>query len=269
MFLTPRISRTVAIGFAAGAAIALAGLTTTSAAAGVIIAESFTEPNRTGIQGTTVDQSISPVKETWSASDSSIPRTISNQLSVGAQSAGRDAWVDLPNFSFVPTQDFVRLEVSILTTSTLWIQTGFTDTTASGNTNPSVFDDNQLSIRVLDNSWQIVAGTAETIVASGSGTFNSTITEFQLDYYANTNTVNLSVGGTQVVTQASLGAVTPTLDGYAQIRFNPPGGSTFTQNAPRVDDLTIETLPIPEPGSLAMTLAGGLLLACRRRQSKG
>ena len=264
MLVTPRVSRTVGFGFAAGAALTLAGFTPAPASASVIIADNFNGKSGSNtLQGTTVSQSISATLEQW-GSNAFDPVTVNGQVTVRGVSGQRFAFVDIPTFAPSAVEPIVSLSADINVEGAQWIQVALAATPTSGD--PNVFNDNQIGLRVTETDWELLASASDTLIASGTGDFDAGTFAFEVRYDSTDNTVDVLIDGSAAAADQSLNAFTPDLGGSAIIHFT-PGSNGFIARSPRVDNFLIETV-VPEPGSFWL-LALGVTAVLSRKQKAG
>ncbi|NJL31672.1 MAG: hypothetical protein HC898_08595 [Phycisphaerales bacterium] len=137
---------------------------------------------------------------------------------MGNVSNAQTAYVDIPEFTAPESEPIVRVSAEINVGLANWIQVSLGN---QGGTNP--LTQTQLGFRVTRTGWTVRASNSDTVLGSGSGTFDNALYLFQLAYNTIGNTVSLSIAGTEVLTNVSAGeSFTPIYNGTAMIASHRP-----------------------------------------------
>lgn len=246
-----------------------------SAHGAVVFSDDFSEADGTLIPGSNENPGKSadvPASATWAANVGSQPTvvggvaTINNNPNIGFAVS---AWtLNLP-ITPTATDNIVRFSGAINPAGTQFVDASlYNDTDGT----PNWFDNTQIGIRFLkgatNDTWALrandVAGDLD-FLDLGSGTVpTGQLHTFVIEYNDTTNSANLTINGTQVVTNVSLGAFNPTFDSLG-FTFQNPGGSNLGTNQMAVDDLEVQI--VPEPASIGLMACGLILISRRGRRN--
>ncbi|MGE4490149.1 MAG: PEP-CTERM sorting domain-containing protein [Kiritimatiellales bacterium] len=164
----------------------------------------------------------------------------------------------------------LRLTTSLRVGDSQWIAVGLWSDSSS---KVDLFSENSLSIMANGNgSWSLrndintAAGAAHTLASGTDAYVRTDFVNVQMDWFKDSNTVDLYLNGTKVVDQLDLGTVaTTTGTGFIPDidRIGVHFLGTTVANSSAVDYVKLET--IPEPATLGMVAVSSFGLLLLRR----